>query len=1370
PRSEYYWGDDNWEPYNIDDNLVWYVFDDRTMYRPGEDVHLKGWLRRMDTGKGGDLELVSNTVETITYQVYGSQGNELFTGTAEVTALGGFDFNFTLPENVNLGYAQIYLTASGSISGVNNRTYYHSFQIQEFRRPEFEVAARNETTAPYFVNDEATVAVSAEYYAGGPLPNADVNWSITSTPTNYSPPNWPGFSFGVWTPWWWYDYYYFGETDSGGSYQNFNARTDAAGEHFLHMTFQNSGEPRPYNVTANVSVTDVNRQAWASATSLLVHPSDLYVGMRTERYFVNRNTPIQVELIVTDLDGEAMPDTPIAVTGSRLEWKYQQGEWQEVEVERQECTVTSQAEPVNCTFETPMGGRYKITATVTDEQGRDNQSSITRWVSGGKQPTAFEVEQETAMLVPDKETYQPGDTAEILVMSPFSPAEGLLTVSRNGVLYTERFVIEEDTTTLLIPIEEAHLPNLNIQVDLVGAAQRTDALGNIVEDVPDRPAYASGSLTLNIPPLARTLALDVTPQDTKLEPGGETTLDVVLKDANGRPVEDAELAVVVVDEAVLALTNYQLTDPISTFYYTRPSNLTSVYSRGSIVLVDPSVLAQDTSSRAPMPTGLPAAGGGGDDAAFAADGAVMEEMEMAAEEPTADMDKSALGTNEDAGSAIAVRTDFNPLAIFSPAVRTDANGTAQVQISLPDNLTRYRIMVVAVDESGKRFGSAESSLTARLPLMIRPSISRFLNFGDKFELPLVVQNQTDEDMTVNLVAQASNLTLTGDIGVQVMVPANDRVEVRFPGTTLSAGTARVQFAGVSGDWTDAAEVSLPVYTPATTEAFATYGVIDDGATLQPMGRPEDVIPIYGGLEITTSSTALQALTDAVLYLVAYPYDCSEQMASRILAIASLRDVLTAFEAEGLPSPEAMEARVEGDIEMLSKLQNYDGGFPYWRRGRESIPFNTVHVALSLQRARMMGFEVPEDMWQNVLNYLRNIEDYYPYWYSERIKQTISAYALYVRLEMDDPDPAKANALLQDAGVEDLSLDALAWIWQVLTRYESDYSSQLAAIRTHVNNQAVETAGAANFTTGYDDDAYLVLHSNRRTDALLLDAMISDNPDSDLIPKLVTGLLAHRTKGRWGNTQENVFVLLALDRYFKTYENVEPDFVARMWLGESYVGASEFQGYSADSYQLDVPMQFLLDSIDSGENQDIILQKDGAGRLYYRLGLRYAPDDLMLDPLDMGFVVQRSYEAIDDPEDVTQDSDGIWHIKAGARVRVRVTMVADNRRYHVALVDPLPAGLEVINPDLAVSETVPEDPNSNETQWYWWWWTWYQHQNMRDERVEAFTTLLWDGVYEYTYETRATMPGTFVVPPAKAEEMYSPEVFGRSSSDIVVIED
>jgi len=491
------------------------------------------------------------------------------------------------------------------------------------------------------------------------------------------------------------------------------------------------------------------------------------------------------------------------------------------------------------------------------------------------------------------------------------------------------------------------------------------------------------------------------------------------------------------------------------------------------------------------------------------------------------------------------------------------------------------------------------------------------------------------------------------------------------------------------------------------------------------------------------------------------------MASRILGIAALRDVLSAFEADGLPSSEDMESRVARDLELLGIVQNYDGGFPYWRRGQDSIPFNTIHVAHALARAESKGFEVPENMWFQVLEYLRYIENYYPYWYSEYTRNTLSAYALYVRDLMNDPDPSKARDLFHQSGFDRISMAGIGWIWQVLVD-DSESLTELGEIRNWVANRVVETPGAANFTTYYDDQSYLLLSSDRKTDAVLLDTMIADDPNSDLIPKLVNGLLAHRKRGHWSSTQENVFVLLALDRYFNTYEAQEPEFVARIWLGDTFAGEHEYVGYSTERHLTEIPMGYLVDTYQ--ETQDLIINKVGPGRLYYRLGLKYAPTDLKLDPLEMGFVVQRVYEAVDDPDDVTRLEDGTWVIKAGARVRVRLTMVADNRRYHVALVDPLPAGLEIINPALAVSGTIPQDPNSSESYFgWWWWWPWYEHQNMRDERAEVFTSLLWDGVFEYTYVARATTPGIFVVPPAKAEEMYSPKVFRRSASDWVIVE-
>ena len=1393
PQNSYYWGDGGWVRSTPNDELRWYVFDDRQMYRPGEEVHLKGWLRRIGAKQQGDVLLPSETPNDISiqYQVMDPQGNQLEDGLIEVNELGGFDFSFTLPENANLGYANIYLSAR-NVANVYSAEYYHSFQIQEFRRPEFEVTARNEGMGPFFVGDEAVVAVAAQYFAGGPLPGAETTWNVSSTPSSYSPPGWPDFTFGKWVPWWrpYGPEYAYGSFDGpvdGTNTQSYTSRTDPSGNHYLRMSFDGSAaetgtesdtgeqgtmEPRPYTIMAEAVVMDVNRQAWAATTSLLVHPADRYVGLRSARAFIQQGEPLAVETIVTDLDGNAIAGHQVTVRAARQEWQYVQNQWQEVTVDTQECVVESTLAALSCEFSTDQGGTYKVTASVRDDRERLNESELTIWVAGGKRPAARNVQQEEVVLIPDKETYQPGDVAEVLVQAPFSPAEGLLTVSRSGLLYTERFTIEDGSYTLQIPIAEEHIPNLNIQVDLTGATPRTDEAGGTIPDVPQRPAYATGSLTLAIPPVSRTLKVDAVPAAMALEPGIETSVAVTVTDATGAPVADAELALVVVDEAVLALTNYQLADPVGMFYSQRSGDVSSYYARSSIILANPEELAnqvanvaQETAMFSARSAEMPMAAG----AAPAA---------MATEAVAADMayaEESATGGAQAPSAAITMRSNFDPLAVFAPEVRTDSDGKATVDFTMPDNLTRYRVMVVAVAD-GKYFGTGEANMTVRLPLMVRPSAPRFLNFGDRFALPIVLQNQTAETMTVDVAVRASNLNLTDGTtseelstsGQSVTIPANDRVEVRFAATTQSAGTVRIQIAATAGDYADAATVDLPVYTPATTEAFAVYGVVDEGAVAQPVAAPQNVFPQFGGLEISTSSTAVQALTDAVLYLTSYPFECSEQLASRILGVAALRDVLTAFKAEGLPSPEAMAAAVQRDITRLQQLQNGDGGWPIWTQGDESVPYYSIHVAHALQRARMKDFDVPDELMSRALDHLRNIENYYPYWYSQPVRHSLSAYALYVRSLMGDIDTAKARNLLNEQSLEEQSLEAIAWIWQVLSG-DAASAQEVEAIRKQINNRVVETAGAANFTTSYGEEAYLLLHSSRRTDAIILDALIQDEPESDLIPKVVTGLLADRTAGRWNNTQENAFVLLALDRYFNTFEAQTPDFVARIWLGETYAGEHVYEGRTTERNETRIPMSYLTDGGSAaGATQDLVISKEGDGRLYYRLGLRYAPTDLNMPPVDMGFVVERVYEAVDDVEDVRRDEEGVWHIKAGARVRVRLTLVADNRRYHVALVDPLPAGLEAINPALAISENVPQDPGERSYGW-WWWSTWYDHQNLRDERAEAFATLLWDGVYNYSYVARATTPGEFVVPPAKAEEMYSPEVFGRSAADKVIVE-
>jgi uncharacterized protein YfaS (alpha-2-macroglobulin family) len=1360
PEHDEWWSTGtSWYRREAVDALRWFVFDDRKMYRPGEEVHIKGWIRKVGGGKTGDVGLPgAEAGHAVSYTLRDSQGNEVTKGTAQLNALGGFDTRFKLPATMNLGNAYVQFQAENAT--INGNSEQHYFQVQEFRRPEFEVKTEA-SEGPFFVKGFAQTSVTAAYYAGGGLPNAEVNWRVTSTPTNFTPPNRSDFTFGEWVPWWrsW-------NSPGESRTQTFKGITDASGKHRLRIDFDSVKPARASSVTAQASVTDVNRQQWTSSTSLLVHPADLYVGLRSPRTFVQQGEPLIVETIVTDLDGKAVTNREVKMRSVMLDWVQEKGVWKQKETNPQDCVVKSGSDAVKCTFTPKLGGMYRVTARIQDDRERPNESALTLWVAGAKQPPKRDVEQETIELIPDRKEYKAGETAEILVQSPFYPAEGILTLRRSGILKTERFQMDGPSHTLRVPIEEAYTPNLYVQVDLTGASSRTDDKGQVNEKLPKRPAFAKGELNLLIPPVARQLNVTATPRDKALEPGTETVVNVEVKDAMGRAVAGSEVALVVVDEAILSLTGYRIGDPLYTFYSQRSGDATDYHLRANVLLGNPEdVLKQ-------MQT-LPING------RSAGNMAMMSVAEGAPPPPPSAspaakrrMSRGVLndsaGRDEEAESqSIRLRENFNALAVFAPSVPTDANGRASVTVKVPDNLTRYRVMAVSV-AGGKQFGSGESIITARMPLMARPSAPRFLNFGDKFELPIVVQNQTDTPMRVDVAVRATNAELTDGAGRRVTVPANDRVEVRLPVAANRAGTARFQVGIVSGRWTDAAEINLPVWTPATTEAFATYGEIDDAtAVIQPVIAPSNVFKQFGGLEISTSSTQLQSLTDAMLYLMAYPYECSEQLSSRILAVAALKDVLSAFKAKDMPKPEEMLKAVARDIDRLKARQSDDGGFGFWRRDDVIFPYVSVHVAHSLQRAKEKGFPVPPEMLEKSKRYLREIESHIPSYYGLDARRAIVSYALYVRNRMGDRDTAKARKLIAEASLDKLSLEAVGWLLSVLS---GDPASQteITAIRRHLNNRATETAATAHFASSYSDGDYLLLNSDRRADGVILEALIGDQPQSDLIPKIVRGLLAHRVQGRWGNTQENVFILLALDRYFNVYEKATPDFVAKAWLGDAFAGQQQFRGRSTDRQQVNIPMSYLAEK-DGAQN--LVLSKEGTGRLYYRVGMQYAPTNLQLKAADYGFTVERVYEAIDNPADVRRDANGTWHIKSGATVRVRLTMAAPARRYHVALVDPLPAGLEAMNPALAVTGDIPQDQKDDTTKrgGWWWWRNWFEHQNLRDERVEAFTTLLWEGVYNYSYVARATTPGTFVVPPTKAEEMYHPETFGRGASDKVVVE-
>jgi uncharacterized protein YfaS (alpha-2-macroglobulin family) len=345
-----------------------------------------------------------------------------------------------------------------------------------------------------------------------------------------------------------------------------------------------------------------------------------------------------------------------------------------------------------------------------------------------------------------------------------------------------------------------------------------------------------------------------------------------------------------------------------------------------------------------------------------------------------------------------------------------------------------------------------------------------------------VQNQTEQPMTVDVAVRGVNTTFTKGRGRRVTIPAGDRAEVRFPAESIKPGTARFQVAVISGRYTDAQSIAIPVYTPASGESFATYGVVDSGATRQAVQLPKNVRLDQGSLDITTTSTALSELTDAAIYLHEYPFACAEQIASRVISTVSLRDILVAFKAPNVPSDAAMNASLDADIKRLTELQNPSGGFGFWTRGEREWPYLGVHVAHALVRAKAKGVKVPDATLNLSLAYCAGIENHIPAEYGVQAKRMIRAYALYVRSLSGVDVTADATRLLTAAPLAELGPEAVGWLVSASAGGKgADTTKARTAALAWFDRSVTQTAGAAHFAFSYGDNDWFVLASDRRAE-------------------------------------------------------------------------------------------------------------------------------------------------------------------------------------------------------------------------------------------------------------------------------------------------
>lgn len=1339
------------------DQIAWYTFTDRGVYRPGEEVHFKGFVRRVVCGPEGDVTSAPGGAP-LRYTVRDSLGLEVCSGNCPIDRYGAFSGLFKLGATPALGPASIEFVLSAN-QNLLDKSATQTFMVQEFRRPEFQVSVVSESNPPALFGTRLYFGSEAHYFSGGQLAHADVEWNVNAARTRYTPAGWGEFAFGSSRRW------------SGlppkqselAVSTTLNLRTDAAGRNGVAVDIEDPGEATPLLVSAQATVSDVTRQTFSSKGAVLLHPSTRYVGLKAERNYFSAGKPVRFSSVVTAIDGKVCSDTKVSYK------LYRQTENRQTELVEQ-FVRNSGAAPSIVEFKSKTGGAYLLTATSVDAEQRLNvtESQFYIYTDDWGGATA----RKSPRLIPDKECYNSGEVAEVTVLSPFPTADGVVTLSRSGIVSRSRFFVKDGAATLRIPIEEGYVPNIHVSVDVVGRINSTE------EGFACNTGRSSAAINLVVSKAKRMFQLEVIPRELLLLPGKETSASVVVRDSQGKPAAGQQVTLVVVDEAVLALTQYKLGDPLSSIYINRSSDLVEANSYDQIQAINPkrekltagSQLVYERPNRISL-AGYAApgrSGGGGGAGGWGLPGAAMADIYL--DDPSSSAERSVESSARP--DKIRVRTNFNALATFQANLVTDTSGTASVSYRLPDNLTGYRLMAVAADNNN-RFGAAESSITVRLPVMARPSAPRFLNFGDECLIPIMVQNQSSQNQTVQLVLRGTVEGLKTGLGKVATLTPGARQEFLFPAKADSVGIANFQTAVATAEHSDALEFSLPVYTPATSENVASYGTIDgDNAIAQSIAVPSDMFPQFGELKVSTSSTVLNELADAVSYISDYPYECSEQLSSKVMVLAALKDVSGAFGLAKLQGTKAARM-VNSSIAKVSDRQYSDGSFALWSLSdHDHWPYLSVYVTHAFVIAKRKGFKVSDDVLQRAHSYLNNIHnDTEVKKYAPAARRAVLAYALYVRSLLNDSHPERAQKLFSEASITKQSIETLAYLSMVLQK-DRKYESQTGVIRNYLNGKISETASKATgkSESSYDEWSYRLFYSGVRDDAVHLLSAIQHSPNSDVVQKLVRGLLSSRRNGAWSNTQENAFAALAIDSYFNSYEQLTPNYTASAWLGTGALLQQRFTGRSMDTREVVVPMQYLATKV---ANETVTLAKKGPGRLYYRLAMSYAPASLKLSSRDNGFSVARTYEAIDDPTQVRKDENGDWHIKAGALVRVKLKLKLDGLRFHVALVDPLPAGFEILNGALAGTKDVGADSlrgDAGEDSFRRYpsaaWW---DHQNLRDNRAEAFSGCLWDGTYDYSYVVRAVTPGTFIAPPAKAEEMYEPETFGRTASETVIVE-
>ncbi|MDH5743426.1 MAG: MG2 domain-containing protein [Candidatus Aminicenantes bacterium] len=1292
----------DWNPQPVE--IEGYTFTDRGLYRAGETVHIKSIIRKREKG-----EWKMPSIEQVECEVLDPFNKSLLKRKVTLDAFGSFDLDIETTPEASLGSYEIKVTISPLTKDGKESTLFSSFRVEAFKPAEFEVHLRS-AQEEYIFGNTYDAEVRASYLYGGAMASQKVSWHLRLNPAFFNPPGHEDFIFG-------------NQIDRWERYGQEDSRLLSSGESILDedgklkisAKLLPEGEKNSVFASLEATVQGPSRRSISNRIQTLVHQGEYYIGLQPSTTFLPKGEGMAVRVITVKSDGQIEPKQKIRLKLLQREWHSVRKSgiggifhWvsEKVDTEIEARTIESKKEPQQLDFIPKKAGFYLLEAEGKDSRGNTITTKTYFYVTGEDYIPWERQDEDFVELIVDSSNYRPGDVAKILVKSPYERANALITVEREFVLHSEIREIIGSSSQIAIPIRSDYLPNVYVSVLLVQGRTAPKVEDN-TQDL-GKPSFKIGYAKLNVDPSEKRLEIDILKTKNAYKPGEEVSLDLKVKDWK-RNSTKASLALAVVDVGVLNLIGYQTPDPFSHFYSQK-------------------FLAVHTSDSRPFVLEQLAFGEKGEEAG----GGLGETMKTAFAQSL---------------SEIELRGDFRFTAHWDPSLLTDDEGNARVSFTLPDNLTTFRVMAVAQTQDS-RFGRSETTFKVTKPLLLQSALPRFARVGDEFSGGVVIHNQTSKKAVVVLECLAKGILLKEEINArEISLSPGESQEVLFPFKVEKPGRAEFEFRAQMGEETDGLQIFLPLKLPRPRETVALFGETTE-STEEKIRTPEDVYPEESRIEFFASASALSELRESVDFLTDYPFLCLEQRLSSILPYIVAKEVLSDFSLSHL-SPGEMHDHVQQNLKEIYDYQRENGGFGLWPDSPYDSPFNSCYAAFALVMAKSANFAVDEGCLDRLTQYLKNLMhgrvERQDYPYGQRAWKTIQAFALYSLALLSQPEPSYAEKLFVER--ELLSLSGKIFLLKALNKGKGSTNAQNTLIQELMNKVKVSPT-SAHFEDDEGREGRWIYSSNNRTTALILQGLIEVEEDNPLLSSVARWLVERRKAGTWATTQENFYVFYALSEFYKKYEKIDPDFKIEV----SLEGKRLLEESIKLRNQVEKTERF-LGELEPGIPVPLKIKKTGKGRLYYQARMTYAPKRELL-PRDEGFSIMKEIS--------TLDGKALDSIQAGTLAVVTLQVILPQESLFVVLEDPLPAGFEAVNPTfLTESEERQRQMEESAERGQRKWWRGFNHIEMRDDRVLLFADSLAPGIHTHRYLVRALTYGTFHAPGTKIEEMYAPEVFGRS---------